>query len=929
MSALYLIDGMSLVFRAYHAMAKSNLTSATGEPTGAVFAFANILTTLLEKHKPEKIAVVFDTSEPTFRHKLYTEYKANRAEFPEELVPQLGRIKTLLHYMGIRQVELHGYEADDIIGTLAKQAAGHGVNVFCVTSDKDFYQLVDEHIKILKPSRTGPDLEMVDYPEVFEKFGVKPNQVVDVQALIGDAVDNVPGVKGVGEMYAKPLIQEYGSLEGLYENIDKVEKKAVKEKLIANKEMAFLSKQLVTMDLNVPIDETHLDCDLQSPNGNMLSEFFTEMGFSTLKVKWAERSGNLSLTMESELAEEENKVDNISDMQHDYKLVDDWSGFDSMFKDLVQFKILSFDLETSSLDRNNCEIVGVALSAKEYTGYYIATVDGGAVQGDDLFSIPQEVINYKALPIKDVLEKLKPILEDQAIGKCGQNCKFDTYILKRFGVEVSPIEFDSMLASYVLNPDSKHNMDDMSEKWLNYRPISIKSLIGEKKSTQKSMKDLDPKEISNYACEDSDVALRLRNKLIAELEKTGQTPLARNLEFPLVEVLTRMESAGIAIDSIALKEISNKIEITARELTEKIYEEAGQSFNIDSPKQLGQILFEKMQIPPVKQTKTGQSTDVEVLTQLSYSFPIAANVLEYRSLVKLKSTYIDALPKLVNKKTNRIHTTYNQTVASTGRLSSTDPNLQNIPIRTELGKEVRRAFVSGNPNSVILSADYSQIELRIMAHICNDDTLVEAFRNGLDIHAATAAVLYDKKQEEVTSDMRRVAKTVNFGIMYGLGAFGLAQRLSISRSEAKNIIDTYFEKYSGIRKYIDLTVEFTAKHGYAETLCGRRRYFPEILSSNRTVKQQAERAAINMPIQGTASDMMKIAMISIDNELRQRKMKSIMMLQVHDELVFEVPAEEVEELRLLVKELMEGSLPLGRVPVLVETGVGKNWFEAH
>lgn len=928
MSALYLIDGMSLVFRAYHAMAKSNLTGPNGEPTGAIFAFANILTNLLEKHKPEKIAVVFDTSEPTFRHNLYPEYKANRAEFPEELAPQLIRIKELLNYMGIRQVELHGYEADDIIGTLAKQAASHGVNVFCITSDKDFYQLVDEHIKILKPSRTGPDLELVDYPEVFEKFGVTPDRVVDVQALIGDAVDNVPGVKGVGEKSAMPLIQEYGSLEGLYENVEKVEKKAVKEKLIANKEMAFLSKQLVSMDLNVPIDETHLDCELQAPNGNMLSEFFSEVGFRTLKVKWAERSGNLSLTMESEIAEE-SKVDNISDLQHDYKLIDDWTGFDAMLKDLAQYNILSFDLETSSLDRNNCEIVGVALSAKENTGCYIATVDGGATQSEDLFSTSEEVVNYKALPIKEVLEKLKPILEDQAIGKCGQNCKFDTYILKRFGVEVSPIEFDSMLASYVLNPDSKHNMDDLSEKWLNYRPISIKSLIGEKKSTQKSMKELDPKEISNYACEDSDVALKLRNKLILELEKTGQTALARNLEFPLVEVLTRMESAGIAIDSIALKEISNKIEITARELTEKIYEEAGQSFNIDSPKQLGQILFEKMQIPPVKQTKTGNSTDVEVLTQLSYSYPIAANVLEYRSLVKLKSTYIDALPKLVNKKTNRIHTTYNQTVASTGRLSSTDPNLQNIPIRTELGKEVRRAFVSGNPNSVILSADYSQIELRIMAHICNDDTLIEAFRNGFDIHAATAAVLYDKKQDEVTSDMRRVAKTVNFGIMYGLGAFGLAQRLSISRSEAKNIIDTYFEKYSGIRKYIDMTVEFTTKHGYAETLCGRRRYFPEIASSNRTVKQQAERAAINMPIQGTASDMMKIAMISIDNELRQRKMKSIMMLQVHDELVFEVPNEEVEELRVLVKELMESALPLGRVPVLVETGVGKNWFEAH
>lgn len=909
-------------------MAKSTLNDSNGLPTGAIFAFANIITRLLEDYKPDKIAVVYDTSAPTFRHEMDASYKANRAEFPEELVTQLPRIKEMVELMGIQQMELSGYEADDIIGTLAKQASNHKQKTFCITSDKDYFQLVDDYVKVLRPSTTpkGTEIQLIDYEQVKEKFGVNPSQVVEVQALIGDSIDNVPGVKGIGEKTAIPLIQEYGNLEGLYENIDKIEKKAVKEKLISGKEDAFHSRELVTMHFSVPIEESHLDCELKKTNFIGLDEFFRNAGFKTLRVKWAEKNSDKIYKIET--TDEETTKD-IKSEKRDYKLIDTWEKFNLMYDEIASSEILSFDLETSSLDRDTCEIVGIALSNKINTGYYVATTSSKTSYNNlDLFTTNNE-LEFQALPIIEVLEKLKLILENEKINKIGQNCKFDTYILYRYGVDVNPIEFDSMLASYVLNPDNKHNMDDLSMKWLNYKTIPIKSLIGEKKAGQKSMKDLDPKEISDYACEDADIALKLREILLPELEKTGQIKLAREVEFPTVTVLTKMESNGIAIDTEVLKEISEKISIRSKELTKAIFEEAGQEFNIDSPKQLGGILFDKMGLPVIKQTKTGYSTDVEVLTQLEKDFPIAQHLMEYRTITKLKSTYVDALPKLINPKTGRIHTTYNQTVAATGRLSSTDPNLQNIPIKTKLGKEVRKAFIPGNSNSVILSADYSQIELRIMAHICNDATLTNAFINGHDIHSATAAILYGIDIQKVDSDMRRVAKTVNFGIMYGLGAFGLSQRLSIPRKEAQSIIENYFDKYAGIKKYIDETIHSTEMNGYAETLSGRRRYFSDIKSSNRTLKQQAERAAINLPIQGTASDMIKISMIKIHNELEKRNLKSLMMLQVHDELVFEVPNNELEEVKQIVKSNMENALPLGSVPVVAEYGIGTNWFEAH
>lgn len=932
MKKIYLIDGMSLVFRAYHAMIKSGLTNKAGEPTFALFAFTNIITNFIENYEPEYAAVVFDRSEPTFRHNMFPEYKANRAEFPEDLAPQLIKIKELLDLLKIPQIEKAGYEADDIIGTISKMASKDNWEVLCLTSDKDFYQLVDDNIRILKPGMRGEDFSIIGREGVYDKFGVLPEQVIDVQALWGDSVDNIPGVKGIGEKTAIPLIQEFGSIENLYDNLDKIEKKSVLKKLEENKENAFFSKKLVTINTEVPIDEDLDFCKFSVPKFKELDEFFAENGFNTLRKRWFERSLNTPEAEEFEPIQEHSDIDNI---EKKYSFVSSIEQVKEIMAYFGKFDILSFDLETDSLDRDNCGVVGMSFAVKEGEAFYIPT-DGlnsskKVDNGNSLFADSDEIKIWDSmLPFLEVIDIIKPILEDKNIGKIGQNAKFDSYILKRFGINVTPIVFDSMVASYVLNPDDKHNLDDLSNKWLNYSPVPISSLIGEKKSKQISMRDVDPKEISDYACEDADLALKLKNRLSIELDKDSKLKsLANNVEFPMIEVLTDMEATGAAIDEKALAELSIEITEEAKILTSKIYDEAGIEFNIDSPKQLGHILFEKLFIPPVKKTKTGYSTDVQVLTELAEYHPIAKYILEYRSLVKLKSTYIDALPKLVNPLTGRIHTTYNQTVASTGRLSSTDPNLQNIPIRSEKGKEIRRAFVPQDKNNLILSADYSQVELRIMAFICQDEKMINSFKEGIDIHASTAAVLFDKPIEQVNSDDRRIAKTVNFGIMYGLGSFGLSQRLSIGRKESKEIIDNYFEKYPGIKKYMDKVILDTRETGYSETLLGRRRYFIDINANNQNLRAAAERAAINMPIQGTASDMLKIAMINIHSDMKSLKLKSKMMLQVHDELVFEVIPEELDILKRTVNSGMQNAVSLGEVPIVVDMGIGKNWLEAH
>ncbi|MFA6571333.1 MAG: DNA polymerase I [Bacteroidota bacterium] len=957
MHKIYLIDGMSLVFRAYHALTGSKLSSPDGEPTSAVFAFTNIITSLLEKENPQKIAVVFDRSEPTFRHIKFPEYKANRPAFPEDLVPQLARIKELLDLLSIPRVEFPGYEADDIIATIAEKAVHKNYEVVCLTSDKDFYQLVNEKVKLYKPSKkSNEDFEVVGIPEVFGKFGVTPDKVIDVLALIGDASDNVPGVKGIGEKTAIPLVQKFGSVEEIYQNLDKIERIAVRTMLEKDREKAFLAKELVTIVRDAPIEIPHDYYEIARPKFNELDKFFAKLGFNTLRQRWHKKADlNLSFNVpqkeieEIEAIEPAPVVQKFSVSSKKYTFVNTFEKLDSLISELNNAKIISVDTETSSLDRMNCELVGISLSIAENTGFYIAVEDSGAEQNyngtephseqTSLFGEPVKVHSAKlAQPssanngkftVGYVIEKLKPVLENKNIAKCGQNIKFDAFILRRYGIDLAPIAFDTMVASYILNPDEKHGLDSLSMKWLNYSPIPITALIGEKKATQISMKEVAPEKISDYACEDADIALRLRNIFAIRLEKENLKYLSDEIEFPLIEVLLQMEFNGVAINTAILKDLSKQIDIEIEQLSTKIFQEAGVQFNIDSPKQLGHVLFEKMQIPIVKKNKTGYSTDLQVLNDLSATEPIARLVLDYRQFAKLKSTYIETLPLLINHKTGRIHTNYNQTVAATGRLSSTDPNMQNIPIRTEFGKKIRAAFVPQTPERLILSADYSQIELRIMAFYSRDKHLIESFKNKLDIHAATASQLFDIPLDKVDSNKRRIAKTVNFGIMYGLGAFGLAQRLGISRTEASNIINNYFKKYPGIKKYIDDTIRKTKDKGFAETYCGRRRYFTNINSKNQTLRTSDERAAINLPIQGTAADMMKIAMININSEMQKRKFRSLLILQVHDELVFEIYPDEQAELTELVKEKMQTALPLADIPITVDAGVGANWYESH
>lgn len=956
MPRFFLFDAMSLVFRAYYAMSKSGMkSSVTGEQTSAVFGFANMIQSILLKEKPEYACIAFDTAAPTFRHTQYDAYKANRQEFPEPLVPQLLRIKEFITYLNIPQIEKPGYEADDVIGTLAREAADHGIEVYCVTPDKDYCQLVTDHVKIYRPNMFDSTYDIVDEDKVCEKFGVPPAQVIDILGLIGDTSDNVPGVKGIGEKTAIPLIQQYGTIANLYEHLDEISSKSVRQKLMDNREMAFLSRELVTIDTHVPVEFTITDYAAAPPDTEALSRFFDTLGFRRLKERFgisASVENATTVTAAEELQAADENLKTINDIEHEYILVNSHSKLQAMIDELMSAETIAFDTETTGLDPMTADLVGMSLCAREGRAFYIPLYC--AEQDFEDMNLPASSAPSRTADSKvqnslfdeettadqpgrahnregaiAVLEKLKPLLTNRGIGKCGQNAKFDTLILKRYGIDVHPVSFDTMLASYLLNTTDAHNMDALARRWLNYQPIPITALIGEKKKDQRSMCDVEQERICEYACEDADVTLRLYNILRDKLEKDGLTELAATVEFPLVDALTQMEYNGVAINTSVLSEISEYISRQSVQLREDVYKETGIEFNLDSPKQLAEVLFEKMGIPPVKKTKTGYSTDVSVLEALAPDHTVASMILEYRQLTKLQSTYVEALPKSINPATGRIHTTFNQTVAGTGRLSSTDPNLQNIPIRTELGRKIRHAFVPQADGACIVSADYSQIELRIMAHVCGDETLIDAFKHNIDIHAATASNLFGVAVDKVDSDMRRVAKTVNFGVMYGLGAFGLAQRLKIPRGQAQDIINNYFDKYPRIKEYIDTTIEQGRSKGYVETLSGRRRYFPDLASNNRAVRTGAERAAINMPIQGTAADMMKLAMINIHREMQKQEVKSLMILQVHDELVFEMMPGEEEELTKMVKSLMESAMELGEVPIVVETGTGKSWGEAH
>jgi DNA polymerase-1 len=940
MSKIILVDGMSLVFRAFHALSSSNFTSPDGEPTGAIFGFSNIISGILDREKPDYIAVAFDTAAPTFRHVQFEQYKANRVEFPQELEPQLPKIKQYLDLIGIPQFEMPGFEADDIIGTLATQLGKEDMTVYCLTSDKDFFQLVNDHVFVLRPSsKPGGDFEIISYQGVQDKFGVNPDKVIDVLALTGDAVDNVPGVKGIGDKTAIPLIQQFGSLEELYENLDKIERDSVRNKLITDKENALLSKELVTIDTNVPIEYDIEFLTRKKVKYQELDSFFKELGFTKVRQYWHNKSLLEIGTVKPDLIIETPKPSSNEVIK--FEILSSENEILQFLEKISNEKEIYFEWILSNSNRQLAEILGIAICSlnseikilriNQIENQQKTEVNFGLFGRDNLFANPQSE-NLSNNSSNNILEKLKLIFESKQIIKISDEIKTQAFVLKKYGLDISSPIFDISLASYIINPDESHTLDAIYFKWMKDDLFGLSDNLQKADSKKSEYLKIEFEEddfrIKQYA-RILDAIQKLYPILNSELQEHSLDSLSNEIEFPLVEVLTDLEYTGVNLDSKSLGEFSFELETELVKQRKKIFDEAGVEFNLDSPKQLGHILFEKLGLPTIKKTKTGYSTDASVLAELSGINPIVDEILDYRQYTKLKSTYVDALPKLVNPVTNRIHTTFNQTIAATGRLSSTDPNLQNIPIRTEKGKEMRKAFIPSVPSNLILSADYSQIELRIMAFYTQDKSLIDAFKNNQDIHSTTAAKLFDCEISEVDSEKRRVAKAVNFGIMYGLGAFGLSQGLKITRNRAQQIINNYFEKYPGIKKYIDDTIKSTHEQGFAETLMKRRRYFVDINNKNQNIRTAAERAAINMPIQGTASDMIKIAMIRIYNSFHQQKVKSKMILQVHDEIVIDLIPSEESLVRQIVENDMVNAMSLGEVPVKIEIGIGKNWLEAH
>jgi DNA polymerase-1 len=900
---LFLIDGSALAYRSFFAFIRRPLINSRGENTSAPFGFANSILKILRDQKPEYIVVVFDTPAPTFRHREYPEYKSTRAKMPEEMADSLPRVFEILKAMSMPVVEMDGYEADDIIGTLATAAAGKGIEAVMVTGDKDFFQLVGKSIEVLNPRTSGAEMEWLDTSGVEAKFGVPPEKVVDALALMGDKSDNIPGIPGVGEKTAISLLKKFDSLEEILEQTDKIEQKGLREKIKSNRESALLSKRLVTIDTNVPVK---LDLEaLRRPqfDDKALREIFKELEFTTL-MKWVEAPGDEAVKVK---AEEKGR----------YSLVDSIGGLKRLIAGIQKRGFLSFDTETTSLDPVSARLVGMSFSLKPGEAYYLPV--GHLAEGKE-----------RNLQLEEVLSLLRPVLESDDVSKIGQNLKYDRAVLLNHHLELRGISFDTMVASYLIDPSARqHNLSNLAKKYFDYQMIEIGELIGTGKK-QKSFAEVPVDLALEYAAEDADIALRLKGVLEPLLKKNELLKLFREVEMPLVPVLCDMECAGVSLDTAILKKMSASLDKQMKRLTAQTYELAGHEFNINSPVQLQKLLFEELKLPPGRKTEkgTGRSTDVEVLQQLSKLHPLPGKILEYRQLAKLKSTYADALFELINPNTGRVHTSFNQTVTATGRLSSSDPNLQNIPVRTEVGRELRRAFVPATKGNVILSADYSQIELRVLAHFSKDRTLIESFKRGEDIHARTASEIYGVKINEVIPEMRRQAKTVNFAIMYGVTPYGLSQQSDLSTSEAKKFMEIYFARYPGVKEYIEQTIDLARRQGYVTTLLGRRRHLPEINSRNRTVREFAERTAINTPIQGTAADMIKLAMIAIWRELKTGRLATKMILQVHDELVFEVPRKETETVRKLVTREMETALKLA-VQVKVDTGVAGNWLEAH
>ena len=936
---LFLLDGHALVYRAHYAFISRPLINSKGMDVSAVTGFTRYLWDILSNQKPSHIAVSFDLKGPTFRHEMFKEYKANREAQPEAITAAFPYIKNIIRAFNIPIATQEGYEADDVIGTLAKQAEKEGFDVYMVTPDKDYAQLVSDKIFMYKPGRKGGDVEILGEKEVLEKWDIsRVDQVIDILGLQGDAVDNIPGIPGIGAKTAVKLLKQFDSMEGLFENVDKLKGKQ-KEKVIEFEEQGRLSKVLATIDLNVPVQFDAKMYEVEEINKPELSEIFKDLEFRRLAAQIIGETqsnssesapvapgsvvqGNLFGEAAPPTAMRKSAAPplpshsvaehSIENTDHKYELVDSKEGRAKLIKLLHSQKSFCFDTETTGIDANTAELVGIAFSTKPHEGFYVP--------------IPADQKEAQS-----IVDEFKPVLENENISKIGQNIKYDALILKWYNIEVKGKYFDTMLAHYLLEPELRHNMDYLAETYLKYQPVSITTLIGKKGKNQLSMRDIPVEKVVDYASEDADITFQLKNYLAPKLKEEGLQKLYDTIEEPLVNVLVEMEYNGINLNVDFLEKYGKELgeKIVAAE--KAIYEEAGTPFNISSPKQVGEVLFGKMEIPyRWRKTKTGQySTDETKLSELAETYPFVGSILKYRGLTKLKSTYVDSLPRLVNPKTGRIHSSFNQALAATGRLSSNNPNMQNIPIRTPEGAKVREAFIPKDDDHILLAADYSQIELRVIAEISGDEAMLEAFQKCQDIHAATAARVFGVPIEEVTKEQRYRAKTVNFSVIYGAGATNLSRQLDIKRKEATELINNYFAQYSGLKTYMDTIVEDARQNGYVMTLMGRRRYLRDIDSKNGLIRSNAERIAVNTPIQGSAADMIKIAMINIHRVLKEGNFKSKMILQVHDELVFDAHKDEIDRLKPIIEEEMRNAMPDLKVPIKVGIDQGQNWLEAH
>ena len=935
---LFLLDAFALIFRGYYAFIKNPRINSKGMNTSAIMGFMNSLLDLIKREKPDHLAVCFDKGGSKIRSEMYSEYKANRDETPEAILIAIPYIQKILESMHIPVIVKEGFEADDIIGTIAKQAEKENFKTYMVTPDKDFAQLVSENIFMYRPARMGNGIEVWGIPEIQEKFEIKsPEQVIDYLGMMGDSVDNIPGLPGVGDKTAKKFLKEFGSMENLFNNLDKLQGK-LREKIEANKELGIISKKLATIITDVPVKFNAKDYELKTPNIEASIGIFEELEFRRIQENFKKifvLKKEIGVTENIEKSKEsltktspeqfdlfnpppgqgksfnENSKENLKTVRHNYQFINSPIGRSLLLKKILSQKSVCFDTETTSLDSLQAELVGIAFSWDNHKGYYL--------------SIPKDQHQSQK-----VIQEFRPFFENKEIEKIGHNLKYDLKVLLKNQIIVEGPLFDTMIAHYLINPDMRHNMNILAETYLNYKPQSITELIGKKGKNQISMREVDLVKQTEYSVEDADITFQLKHHFQRELSNANTISLYDKVELPLVKVLASMESEGINLDTQFLKELSKTLFSDIKILEKNIFEEAGESFNLASPKQLGVILFDKLKlVEKPKKTKTGQySTAEDILSFLAKTHPIVAKIMEWRSLQKLQTTYVLALPEEINPDTGRIHTTYNQAVASTGRLSSNKPNLQNIPIRTLKGQEIRKAFIPKDNNHLLMAADYSQIELRIIAALSKDPSMIKAFQNNEDIHAATAAKVFEVPLTKVSREQRGNAKTINFGIIYGVSAFGLSQQTNLNRTESKELIDTYYKTYPKLKEYISKQVDFAREHGYVETVLGRRRYLKDINSQNSIVRGSAERNAINAPIQGSAADIIKLAMIKIHQKINEENWQSKMLLQVHDELVFDVLKSEKNDFEKMVKNCMECAFDIG-LPLVVDIGFGENWLEAH